>query len=60
MGTDKCVMAIKDEYDRILITHEADSENSKEANAFLNKLKYLGLNKRAVKVQARTQTQNPA
>ncbi len=43
-GTDKCVMVIKDEYDRILITHEADRENAKEANAFLNKLKDLGLN----------------
>ncbi|GAB6146997.1 transposase [Desulfocicer niacini] len=44
MGTNKCVMVIKDEYDRILITHEADSENATEASAFLNKLKVLGLN----------------
>src|SRR2546428_5304394 len=27
LGTDHCVMVVKDEHDRILITHEAASEN---------------------------------
>src|SRR5215471_13442212 len=27
-GTDHCVMVVKDEHDRILITHEAESENA--------------------------------
>lgn len=44
LGTDNCVMVIKDEYDRILITHETDSENAEEAEKFLRKLKDSGLN----------------
>src|SRR6201993_487237 len=43
-GTDHCVMVVKDEHDRILITHEAASENGDEARQFLQKLKALGLN----------------
>jgi len=43
-GTDNCVMVVKDEHDRILITHEADSENGEDARQFLQKLKALGLN----------------
>jgi hypothetical protein len=43
-GTDNCVMVIKDESDRILITHETDSENSQEAEKFLIKLKDAGVN----------------
>jgi hypothetical protein len=37
-------MVIKDEFDRILITHEADSENGDDARKFLYKVKELGLN----------------
>lgn len=44
MGTDNCVMVIKDEHDRILITHEANSENKDEAIKFLLKIKNLGVN----------------
>jgi hypothetical protein len=43
-GTDHCVMVVKDEHDRILITHEAASENGEDARQFLQKLKALGLN----------------
>jgi len=43
MGTDKCVMVVKDEHDRILMTHEAESENGEDARKFLKKLKALGL-----------------
>jgi hypothetical protein len=43
-GTDTCVMVVKDEHDRILITHEAASENGEDARQFLQKLKALGLN----------------
>jgi Transposase len=43
-GTDNCVMVVKDEHDRILITHEAESENGEDARQFLQKLKALGLN----------------
>jgi hypothetical protein len=43
-GTDNCVMVVKDEHDRILITHEAESENGEDASQFLQKLKALGLN----------------
>jgi Transposase len=43
-GTDNCVMVVKDEHDRILITHEAESENGADARQFLQKLKALGLN----------------
>jgi len=44
LGTDHCVMVVKDEHDRILITHEAASENGEDARQFLKKLKALGLN----------------
>lgn len=44
LGTDHCVMVIKDEHDRILMTHEAESENGEDARQFLKKLKALGLN----------------
>jgi hypothetical protein len=43
LGTDHCVMVVKDEHDRILITHEAESENGEDARQFLKKLKALGL-----------------
>jgi len=36
-------MVVKDEHDRILITHEAASENGEDARQFLTKLKALGL-----------------
>jgi hypothetical protein len=34
-GTDPCVMVVQDEHDRILITHEAASENGEDASQFL-------------------------
>jgi hypothetical protein len=37
LGTDHCVMVVKDEHDRILITHEAASENGDEAKQFLQR-----------------------
>jgi len=43
MGTDNCVMVVKDEDDRILITKEVKSENKEDAIKFLRKLKSLGL-----------------
>ena len=43
LGTDHCVMVVKDEHDRILMTHEAASENGDEARQFLQQLKALGL-----------------
>jgi hypothetical protein len=43
LGTDSCVMVIKDEHDRILITHEAVSENGEDARQFLQRCKALGL-----------------
>src|SRR5207248_11407471 len=43
LGTDHCVMVVKDEHDRILMTHEADSENGEDARQFLQRLKDLGL-----------------
>src|SRR5918911_824590 len=43
LGTDHCVMVVKDEHDRILITHEAVSENGDDARQFLQQLKDLGL-----------------
>ena len=43
LGTDNCVMVVKDEHDRILITHEAVSENGEEAKQFLQRCKALGL-----------------
>jgi len=44
LGTDHCVMVVKDEHDRILMTHEAASENGVEARQFLQQLKAHGLN----------------
>jgi hypothetical protein len=44
LGTDHCVMVVKDEHDRILITHEAASENGDDARKFLQQIKALGLN----------------
>src|SRR5256885_5338900 len=44
LGTDTCVMVVKDEHDRILITHEAASENGDDARKFLQQVKDLGLN----------------
>src|SRR5712691_283729 len=44
LGTDNCVMVVKDEHDRILITHEAASENGADARQFLQRCKDLGLN----------------
>ena len=43
LGTDNCVMVGKDEHDRILMTHEAASENGDEARQFLQRGKALGL-----------------
>jgi hypothetical protein len=43
LGTDACVMVVKDEHDRILMTHEAASENGDDAKQFLQQLKGLGL-----------------
>ena len=43
LGTDHCVMVVKDEHDRILMTHEAASENGEDARQFLQQLKDLGL-----------------
>jgi hypothetical protein len=43
LGTDHCVMVVKDEHDRILMTSEAASENGDDARKFLQKLKDLGL-----------------
>jgi hypothetical protein len=40
-GTDHCVMVVKDEHDRILMTHEAGSENGADARKFLRKLTYV-------------------
>src|SRR5438876_1227400 len=35
LGTDHCVVVVKDAHDRILITHEAASENGEDARQFL-------------------------
>ena len=43
MGTNNCVMVLKDESDRILITHEAASENGDDAIEFLQKIKKCGM-----------------
>src|SRR2546430_11563789 len=43
LGTDNCVMVVKDEHDRILMTHEAASEHGADARKFLQQLKDLGL-----------------
>jgi len=44
LGTDNCVMVLKDEHDRILMTHEVASENGADARKFLQHVKDLGLN----------------
>jgi transposase len=43
LGTDHCVMVVKDEHGRILITHEAASENGEDARRFLQRCKDRGL-----------------
>src|SRR6266851_2065319 len=43
LGTDSCVMVVKDEHDRILITHAAASEHGEDARKFLQHIKDLGL-----------------
>jgi Transposase len=43
-GTDHGVMVVQDEPNRLLITHEARSENGAEARKFLQQLQDLGLN----------------
>src|SRR6266478_9853357 len=43
LGTDHCVLVVKDEHDRILITHEAAAENGDDARQFLQRCKDLGL-----------------
>src|SRR5499427_4577062 len=43
LGTDHCVMVVKDEHDRILMTHEVASENGDDARQFLQRLKDRGL-----------------
>jgi hypothetical protein len=43
LGTDHCVMVVKDEHDRILMTHEATSDNGDDARQFLQRCKDLGL-----------------
>jgi Transposase, Mutator family len=43
LGTDHCVMVVKDEHDRLLITHEAASEHGDEARQFLQRFKDCGL-----------------
>ena len=43
-GTDHWVMVVQDEHDRILMTHEAGSENGADARKFLQTLQDLGLN----------------
>jgi hypothetical protein len=44
MGTDHCVMVVKDEHERILMTYETKSENGDDARKFLKRLKALGVN----------------
>jgi hypothetical protein len=43
LSTDRCVMVVKDEHGRILMTHEAASENGDDARQFLQRCKALGL-----------------
>ena len=43
LGTDHCVMVVKDEHDRILMTHGVASENGDDARQFLQRLKDRGL-----------------
>src|SRR5437899_8150031 len=44
LGTDHCVLVVKDEHDRILITHEAASEHGEDARKLLQHIQDLGLN----------------
>jgi hypothetical protein len=44
LGTDHCVMVVKDEHDCILITHEVASENGEDARQFLQRCTDRGLN----------------
>jgi hypothetical protein len=37
MGTDNCVMVVKDEHDRIVMTYETESENGEDARKFLKR-----------------------
>jgi len=37
LGTDHGVMVVKDEHDRIVMTHEAASENGDDARQFLQR-----------------------
>lgn len=43
MGTDNCVMVVRDEHDRILMTYETESENGDDARKCLKRLKTLRL-----------------
>src|SRR5205823_13966031 len=43
LGTDHCVLVVKDEPDRILITHEAASEHGEDARKLLHHIQDLGL-----------------
>jgi hypothetical protein len=43
LGTAPCVMVVKDEHDRILMTHEVASEHGDDARQFLQRLKDRGL-----------------
>ena len=43
LGTNNCVMVVKDEHDRMLMTHEVASENGADARQFLQHVKDLGL-----------------
>jgi hypothetical protein len=43
LGTDHCVMVVKDEHERILMTHEVASEHGDDARQFLQRLKDRGL-----------------
>ncbi len=43
LGTNNCVMVVKDEHDRILMTYEVASENGADARQFLQHVKDLGL-----------------
>jgi transposase len=43
MGTAHGVMVVKDEHDRLLMTHEVESEHGDDAQKFLKKLQDLGL-----------------
>ena len=44
LGTDHGVMVVKDEHDRLLITHEAESDNGEDARPLLQQVQALGLN----------------